>query len=265
MGAGTVMAYIRWQQQRDGGLADGIVTPESARLLGGNLSHQSAVIARAESQATGGAFVHAFDDEVPLSPTTGGRSIGSDALEVGDIILSTTSDPVSVGIRIASGSPVSHAMLYIGDGQVVEAVGDGVQLHQLEDAIAHATVAVAFRKPELTPEQGLRIRDFAGRQLDKKYNYWGIVRQATFRIDDLRYCRLLPEPLRSKCRQFVGRVDLGTATNDTFFCSQLILAAYADAGIPLTATPPHWNSPGEIADLRLNGKLNYMGHLKTGH
>jgi hypothetical protein len=31
-----------------------------------------------------------------------------------------------------------------------------------------------------------------------------------------------------------------------------------------SSTPPHWTSPGEVADLRLNGTLDYVGHLKTG-
>jgi uncharacterized protein YycO len=211
----------------------------------------------------GVAEATAFSSTIPLSPTTGGRSIGPDALEIGDIILATTGDAVSLGIRVASGAPVSHAMLYIGGGQVVEAVGDGVQLHQLGAALSHATLAVACRKPGLAAEQGLAIRDFAGRQLGKRYDYWGIVKQANFRIDELRYCALLPEPARSRCRAFYGRVDLGTASNDSFFCSALVLAAYADAGVPLTATPPHWSSPGEIADLRLGSVLSYVGHLKA--
>src|SRR5207253_2687289 len=76
------------------------------------------------------AVVRAFGGDVPLSPANGGRSIGEDALEIGDIILATTrDDPVSIGIRVASHAPVSHAMLYIGGGQVVEAVGGGVMLH----------------------------------------------------------------------------------------------------------------------------------------
>jgi hypothetical protein len=31
----------------------------------------------------------------------------------------------------------------------------------------------------------------------------------------------------------------------------------------LTATPPHWGTPGDIADLRLSKVLGYVGHLKA--
>ncbi|MCI0391504.1 MAG: hypothetical protein MOB07_22405, partial [Acidobacteria bacterium] len=54
-------------------------------------------------------------------------------------LVSTTSALSSTAIRIGTWSEVSHARLYIGAGQVVEAVGDGVVLAQLEDVVAHGS------------------------------------------------------------------------------------------------------------------------------
>ncbi|HJQ31286.1 MAG TPA: papain-like cysteine protease family protein, partial [Pyrinomonadaceae bacterium] len=205
----------------------------------------------------------AFSTDIPLDPGTGGRSIGLDALEPGDIILSTTNAGISRAIRAMTGSAVSHAMIYTGDGgQVVEAVGDGVIFRPLAQAIADATVAVAFRHPNITSDQALLVRDFVGQQIGKSYNYWGIVRQARFQIDRA-YCRLLSGDARAECENFVGRVWLGTADNETFFCSQLVLAAYEAAGLPLTSNPPNWGSPDDLAQLRLSNRLNYVGHLKA--
>lgn len=200
---------------------------------------------------------------IPLDPGTGGRSIGQDVLENGDIILSTTTATISRAIRRMTSSTVSHSILYIGNGQVVESVGSGVELKTLNQALHGASVAVAFRKPNLTATQGLQIRDFAGQQLGRSYNYWGIVRQARFRIHS-QACRLFSDPAkRRQCENFVGRVNLGAGQNDTFFCSELILAAYRHAGVPLTAQPPHWGSPEELANLRLTGMLEYVGHLRA--
>jgi hypothetical protein len=42
-----------------------------------------------------------------------------------------------------------------------------------------------------------------------------------------------------------------------------VLAAYQQAGVPLTSTPPNWGSPEDIAELRLSGRLGYVGHLKA--
>jgi uncharacterized protein YycO len=74
---------------------------------------------------------------IPLDPGRGGRSVGDGALAMGDILVSTTPALSSAAIRIGAGADVSHARLYIGAGQVVEAVGEGVVLAQLENVVAH--------------------------------------------------------------------------------------------------------------------------------
>jgi len=75
--------------------------------------------------------------------------------------------------------------------------------------------------------------------LGKQYDYWGAVRQALYRFDLL--CGF-PGMTNTQ----LARINLGTGTNDKFFCSQLVIAAYAAAGVPLTSTPPNWTSPGDI-------------------
>jgi uncharacterized protein YycO len=208
--------------------------------------------------------VAALSTDIPLDPGNGGQSIGLDALAIGDIILSTTDARISRWIRAATGSQVSHTMLYTGDGgQVVEAIGDGVTFRPLAEALAEATVAVAFRVPNLTDTQALIVRDFVGQQIGKSYNYWGIVRQAGFQLDRATWCRNKTGADYDSCVNWAGRINLGTADNESFFCSQLVLAAYQQAGVPLTSTPPNWGSPEDIAELRLSGRLGYVGHLKA--
>src|SRR5437016_420646 len=88
--------------------------------------------------------------EVPLSPAVGGRSVGELALEPADIIVSTTGATVSRVIRAATGSPVSHAILYTGNDSVIEAIGEGVVSRSITASLAHATLAVAYRRKALT-------------------------------------------------------------------------------------------------------------------
>jgi len=79
--------------------------------------------------------------------------------------------------------------------------------------------------------------------VSKKYDKWGIVRQAGFQVDKKTICRRFSDSGRkAKCINWAGKINLGTSTNDEFFCSELILAAYQNAGLPLTTTLPHWNS-----------------------
>ena len=189
--------------------------------------------------------------DIPLDPGNGGMSIGPDALEVGDIIVSTTADAISRGIRFATSSEVSHSMLYVGQGgQVVEAVGQGVVFRPLADAIGDATVAVAFRYPGLSDEQRQIIADKAAEGIGLPYNSVGIVRQARFQMHR-RICDVLPDAQASACRTFFGRVNLGRGNANEFFCSELIVSAYQSAGVPITETPPIWTSPDHLVELAL--------------
>jgi len=201
---------------------------------------------------------------IPLDPGNGGRSIGPAALAVGDIILSTTPQLPSVVIRTGTDSPVSHSMVYVGDGRVVEAIQAGVVERSLDEALADSSFAVAVRLQGLTPQGALQVRDFAGQQVSKPYDYfYGTVKQALFRLDFLVFCSAKTGDDREACRQWAGRVNLGTGTNDQWFCSELVMASYAAAGAPLTASPVSWIAPGDIADMTLAGSLGYVGHLKT--
>lgn len=201
--------------------------------------------------------------KIPLDPGIGGLSIDTGALDIADIILSTTNEWISQAIRKSTNAEVSHSMLYIGDGNIVEAIGSGVVLRTLKEAIHDASAAIAFRDPEMTAEKALRIRNFVNHQIGKKYNYMGIVRQARFRLDLRAFCRHRSGAQYDACKNWVGRIRLGAGSNDSFFCSELIIAAFQDAGLPLIDTPPHWNSPADIAELRFTTQLGYVGHLKT--
>ncbi|SAL05099.1 hypothetical protein AWB81_07019 [Caballeronia arationis] len=208
-------------------------------------------------------YAHASSSDIPLDPGSGGRSIGPSALKNADLIVTTRNGPVSGAIRAATGAPVSHAILYIGNDQVVEAIGNGVTLRSLDEALAGTTVAVAFRDPALTPEQALRVRDYAGQQLDKPFNYMGLVRQGSFQLDRAAFCSGRSGADYDQCVNWVGNVNLGRGSDDSFFCSQLVVAAFNSAGDPLTATPPHWTSPSDLADLGMARRLGYVGHLKA--
>ncbi|WP_266170735.1 papain-like cysteine protease family protein [Dyella subtropica] len=210
----------------------------------------------------------ALSDDIPLDPGVGGLSIGTSALEIGDIILSTTGHASSAVIRAGSGAEISHAMLYVGQGgQVIESTGAGVQLRPLADALADSRLAVAFRVPNLTDTQKQQVADAAARYLDRSYNYVGLIRIASYQIDR-HACDLLSGDAAERCRRFIGRIELGDgADTETLFCSQLVAQAFQDAGRPIVSVPPNWVAPGDLANLSTgtmaSGTLAYVGHLKA--
>lgn len=174
--------------------------------------------------------------EIPLDPGPGGRSIGPDALSTADLILSTTSAAVSRTIRIATASTVSHAALYIGGQQVIEAIGSGVTIRTLAAALADDTLAVAYRNPSMTPSIAAHIVASAGRFLGRSYSVAGAAAST-----DAILCRV--------------------NQSDSFFCSQLVLEAYRLGGLPLSTSPSQCVTPGDVVYIARHS-LQYVGHLK---
>ncbi|MCX9155728.1 YaeF family permuted papain-like enzyme [Niveibacterium sp. 24ML] len=199
--------------------------------------------------------------------------VGAEHLRVGDILLSAAKGLTSAGIRLFTLAPVSHAALYIGGDQVAEAVGDGVRVRSLQAVIDEESMVAAFRNPRVDEASGERIRDFAQARVGGQYNYVGVLMQAPFTIER-RLCELpmVSETLRDACIQGIASVQLGrrAVRDDRFFCSQLVLEAYRQAGVPLTRAEPAWISPadilhmreGDVSSVQIEQPLSYVGHLK---
>ena len=191
--------------------------------------------------------------EIPLDPGAGGRSIDVSALSPGDIIVSTARHPVSYVIRIGTVSSISHAMVYVGDGKVVEAVGDGVREVALTTALSGAILAVAYRDPRVDATKAQAIVDFARAQAraGKPYDYVG--------VGTTGYRILYPIDGRvlDKILELTGVTGNDAAS---FYCSELVFAAYAAAGIPLSTTKPDHSTPDDLVQLG-GSRLQYVGHL----
>jgi hypothetical protein len=221
-----------------------------------------------ESIATGKVLVM---QRPGLTPKNGGRSVSAGQLKDGDIILSAANGVVSAGIQLLTLAPVSHAALYVGDGQVAEAVGSGVRIRSIDEVITEESVVVAFRLPNLTVEQVSRMREFAVSHVGRHYSHLGVLLQAPFSIER-RVCELplVPELVRDMCIRGIASIQLGAASNERFFCSQFVLEAYREAGVPITDADPRWLSPSDILHMReddvpavkVHVPLVYVGHLK---
>jgi len=65
-------------------------------------------------------------------------------------------------------------MLYVGHGHVVEAVGDGVRKVLLQQAISDATLAVALRRANLSPNSAAAVISFVEDQKGRAYDTRGL-------------------------------------------------------------------------------------------
>ena len=187
-----------------------------------------------------------FSRPIALSPSpsmikrsgVGGLCIPPAELRPADIIVSTTSASISAVIRIATESVVSHAALYIGDGMVIEAIGEGVTKRGLTDAIADGELVVVYRHPDVTPESAKNVIAFASGQVGKKYSASGAVLSS-----DKFLCRV------------IGPQEAG------FYCSQLVAEAFKKAKIPLSTLPSQCITPQDVVNVAYQ-RLIYVGHVK---
>lgn len=66
------------------------------------------------------------------------KEITEPDLKPGDLLFSSSLGVTSFGIRVFSTSSVSHVAIYLGDNNVAEATGAGVQIVSLKKAIKHS-------------------------------------------------------------------------------------------------------------------------------
>ena len=206
-----------------------------------------------------------------LTPTDGGRLVRPEDLLVGDILLSADPGIASAGIRLLTTSPVSHAAIYVGNGEVAEALRGGVRLRSIDRVLQEETVVAAFRHPVLDEERAQRMSQYAREQVGKPYDFVGVVMHAPFALQR-RVCELpgVPTLLREACLSTLATFQLIHGGDDRFFCSQFVLESYRAVGLPITRARPHWVSPedimhmraGDVPSLPVEQPLMYVGHLK---
>jgi cell wall-associated NlpC family hydrolase len=206
-----------------------------------------------------------------IAPGNGGEMIGAAALQPGDILLTSVATLNSFGIRLGTFSPVSHAVLYLGDGRIAEAVGSGVRARSIDEVVAEEQMVVAFRVPGMSAEHIERIQRWALSQVGTRYNTTGVLLTAPF-VLNRRVCELplIPSAVSNFCVSGMAMVQLGASRNDQFFCSQFVLEAYNQAGLPITRADPRWVSPADLLHMREGDvpsipaaqALRYVGHLK---
>jgi Permuted papain-like amidase enzyme, YaeF/YiiX, C92 family len=207
-----------------------------------------------------------------LNPYNGGRVVKAEDLQPGDIVLTADNGVTSLGIRLITLSPVSHAAVYMADQQIAEAVGAGIRLRTVQEFMDEEATVVVFRHPGVTAQAMRDMQTFVNQHVGQKYNYFGVILQAPFTIER-RVCELplVPSLVRDFCIQGIAAVQLGLGRNDQFFCSQFVLEAFNRAGLALTDADPRLISPsdllhmreGDVPSIKIRQSLQYVGHLKA--
>lgn len=157
------------------------------------------------------------------------RRVNLAVLKKGDIILSTSTKFPSAVVRVGTFSDISHAMLYVAHGSVIDSTGEGVHARNIEKLLYDDKCPLYVLRliSELTPEQLSGIVRF--------------VRQAT----GTTYAKIEATLAATKGMPVKGRKQ---------FCSRLVAEAYASVGIALYSSPSYC-SPENLWKSDLLGKV----------
>lgn len=147
------------------------------------------------------------------------RVFVSDQIQLGDIVLTTTPDPMSQTIRKVIGADISHAMICVGKSSVIDSTGDGVHARNLERLILEPGCAGYVLRPmkPLTTDQLHSVISFARAAVGTRYSMTGAAKS----------------------------VLAGFVAGRRQFCSRLVAQAYRHAGVNLVADADFCH-PGEF-------------------
>ncbi|WP_455884692.1 YiiX/YebB-like N1pC/P60 family cysteine hydrolase [Pseudomonas spelaei] len=148
------------------------------------------------------------------------KKIDTTKLQKGDIILSTSIDSFSEAVRSATNSDISHAMIYVSNGSVMDSTGEGVQARNIQKIFYPQGCALyVYRlKTGLSESDAKKIIHYVRTETGTPY-------------DKIGAGRSMHNPK--------------SHGGDNQFCSRLVARAYEEIGVKLTENPD-FATPAQI-------------------
>ncbi|MCI5122910.1 MAG: hypothetical protein D3925_00145 [Candidatus Electrothrix sp. AR5] len=144
------------------------------------------------------------------------KKINIDTLQKGDIVLTTSTAKKPSGvIRTVSRSDISHAMICVAYGSVIDSTGEGVQARNIQKMIYDDSSPIYILRPkEILPETVIiEVVNFARSQIGTRYSK----SEAALSV----FPKLIKKGGRKQ------------------FCSRMVAKAYSSVGINLVDNPDY--------------------------
>lgn len=148
------------------------------------------------------------------------KRLNDAVLHPGDIVLTTTTAPISKAIRVATRSDISHAMVYVDNCSAIDATGEGVHARNTQRTLFEEECAIHV----------LRLRS-------------GISAEELSAV--ITYVRGHVGTQYSAREAVLAGLGGARQWSTKQFCSRLVAQAFASAGIRLVADP-NFCSPADI-------------------
>lgn len=147
------------------------------------------------------------------------RAFVAGLIQPGDVVLTTTPEPMSQMIRKLTGADISHAMICVGTSSVIDSTGNGVHARNLGRIILEPGCAGHVLRPvkPLSTDQLRSVISFARAAVGTRYTMNGAAKS----------------------------VLAGFVAGRRQFCSRLVAQAYRNAGVNLVSDADFCH-PGEL-------------------
>lgn len=151
------------------------------------------------------------------------KFINESSLQAGDVLISYA--------RLMMGEPgcetgYSHAAIYLGSGEILESDTSGVKKSTVGDVLRVYDHIAVLRSHNLWSRSRIgRLKDFASRQIGKKFNIYALPRIEFLRQESAE------NSYREISDYFEGLSDPVETERNSYFCSELVASAFIDADI----------------------------------
>lgn len=191
------------------------------------------------------------------SPLSGNTSLAVDVsgLQAADIIVTRNEDTQSKVIRAGSCSTYSHAILVLDNGKCIDATGSGARIKSLSEALFHATYGALYRHKTIDANYAAWICHYAEQQQGKPYDYGGALRAGVS-----TGCKSIRQTLGGVIIQLIDEGVKGGNHDNSFFCSELVVRAFEQGGLPIIRERAQMATPEAIAK---STALNYIKDVVT--
>jgi uncharacterized protein YycO len=192
------------------------------------------------------------------------KLISTKELRAGDVLLCLPAKLGAVGkqIKNVTGSPYTHAAIYLGDNQVGDATATGVGFRPVLNLIRQYQHIAVMRNPDAWSRRNTQILRSFILELHGQgtsYNYGGVVRfrRNKTQQQESQLCLLREYFSNPSDRK---KVNLSDAP---YFCSELIVACFLKTGFIDEAAAivlhPSNFAPGDLAiDLAFGALVGYL-------
>ncbi len=155
------------------------------------------------------------------------KKINIDLLKKGDVVLTTSAQKKPSGIiRTVTKSDISHAMICVSHGSVIDSTGDGVQARNIQKMFYDESCEIYILRPKdsLSEDVINRIVSYARASTGARYS----LREAVASV----------------------KPQLNKVGGERQFCSRMVARAYAHGGLKLVDNPDYC-TPEDIKKSKL--------------